>query len=194
MNKHQPTASTPPSTTGNQHPLTKTKNGGFGERKRRNKATAKWCYTTGSGIGVESRSHERSVRLKAVHSWCVRLTLHLLCSRGLAPLDHLGEGLAHRQPLITAKVASRREHPTKREGHATHRIHSYAALDTMIQSATKQNFHVPSLCFDRSSILPVFKRPAACVNPSRQSFAQPVYVLLHAPPDLLCLALLDTAR
>ena len=37
------------------------------------------------------------------------------------------------------------EHPTKREGHATPRIHSYAALDTIIQSATKNNFHGPSL-------------------------------------------------
>ena len=41
------------------------------------------------------------------------------------------------------------------------------------------------------SILPVFKRLAAYFDPSRQSFAQPVYVLLQASPDLLCLALLD---
>ena len=42
------------------------------------------------------------------------------------------------------------------------------------------------------SILPVFKRFAACFDPSRQSFAQPLYILLQVPPDLLCLALLDT--
>ena len=145
-------------------------------------------------MGVESRSHARSVRLEAVHLWCGRLTPHLLRPRGLASFDHLGDGLAHRQPLITAKGASRGEHPTKMEGYAINRIHSYAALDTIIQSATKHNFHVPSLCSDSIKHLTVFKRQAACVNPSRQSFAQPVYVLLQAPPDLLFFVLLDTTR
>ena len=82
----------------------------------------------------------------------------------------------------------------QKEGHATPRIHSYAALETMIQSATKHNImsspHAPT----RLSILPVLKRLAACIDLSRQSFAQPVYVLLQAPPDLLCLVLLDTTR
>ena len=66
-----------------------------------------------SCMGVESRSHESSVRLEAVHPWCGQLALHLLRPRGLASLDYWGDGLAHRQPLITAKVASRGEHPTK---------------------------------------------------------------------------------
>ena len=101
-----------------------------------------------SCMEIESRSHETSVRLEAVHPWCGRLTPHLLRPRGLASLDHLGDGLAHRQPLIAAKVASRGKHPAKREEHATNRIHSYAAQDTMIQSAIKHNFYVLSLCSD----------------------------------------------
>ena len=147
-------------------------------------------------MGVVSRSHERSIPGTSESRTLVVWTTDtpFSSSKRARPSPSLGEELAHRQPLITAKMASRREHPTKRDGHANHRIHSYAALDTMIQSATRHNFHVPSLCSDRSSILPVFKRLATCVNPSHQSFAQPVYVLLQAPPDLLCLALLDTNR
>ena len=55
-------------------------------------------------------------------------------------------------------------------------------------------FMFPPYAPTQSSILPVFKRLAACVKPSRQSFALTVYVLLQAPLDLLCPALPDTAR
>ena len=99
-------------------------------------------------MGVESQSHEIYVRLepytRGVDDW--------------HPISFVQEG----SPLSTiwgndwrtaslslqARWLSEREHPTKREGHATRRIHSYAALDTMIQFATKHDFHVPSLCFD----------------------------------------------
>ena len=36
----------------------------------------------------------------------------------------------------------------KKKGHATYRKHLYAALDTMMQSVAKHNFHILSLCSD----------------------------------------------
>ena len=82
----------------------------------------------------------------------------------------------------------------QKEGHASPRIHSHAALETMIQSATQHNFMSSPYAPTRLSILPVLKRLAACIDLSRRSFAQPMYVLLQAPPDLLCLVLFDTTR
>ena len=72
------------------------------------------------------------------------------------------------------------------------RIHFYAAPDTIIQSTTKHNVRVPSYAPTRSSILPAFKRLAACFDPSCQSFALPVYVLLQAP--LICCVSLSSVH
>ena len=61
-------------------------------------------------------------------------------------------------------------------GHSVNsRLHYHAALDTY--SLHPNITFVSLLCPDWPSILPVFKKLATCDNPSRQPFAQPVYVL-----------------
>ena len=54
-----------------------------------------------------------------------------LLSKGVRPLDHLGEGLTHPSASNYSKGGfSTSGHPTKGRGMLTPRIHCYAALET----------------------------------------------------------------
>ena len=102
---------------------------------------------------------------ETVHLVCERPTPHIFRPRGFAPLDHLEDGLMHHRPLITAQGGFSNVSAVRGEGHAIPRIHSYAALKDHIQSTTKHSFHISFYAPTRSSILPVFKRLAACFDP-----------------------------
>ena len=101
--------------------------------------------------------------------------------RGFAPLDHLGEELTHPPASHYSKGDFPNVGILQGRGTLPPRIHFYAVLDAAIQSTPEHKFRVSSYAPTRSSILPVFKRLAACFDPSRQSLAPPVHVLYRHP-------------
>ena len=92
-----------------------------------------------------------------------------LSSKGVRPLDHLREGITHPSASNYSEGNfSNSSHP---------RIHCYAVLEKIYSRHPNITF-VLSYAPTRPSILPVFKRPAACFDPSRhQSLAPPAHVL-----------------
>ena len=108
-------------------------------------------------------------------------TLSLL-SKGVRPLDHWGEGLTHQYSFNYSKDGfSTSGHPSKGRGMPTPRIHCYAALDTTYSLQPNKIF--VSLFMPRlnQSILPVFKRLAACFDPSHQPLTPPAHALYRYP-------------
>ena len=105
-----------------------------------------------------------------------------LSSKGVHPLGHLGAGLTHTPGSNYSKGGfSTSGHPSKGRGMLTPRIHFYAALDTtysLYPNITFVSLFMPRL---DQSILPVFKRLAACFDPSRQSLAPLAHVLYRNP-------------
>ena len=99
-------------------------------------------------------------------------------SKGVRPLDHLGEGLTHPPASNYSKGGfSTNGHPSQGRGMLTPRIHCYAALDATY--SLHPNITFVSLLMPRldQSILPILKRLAACFDPSRQSLSLPAHVL-----------------
>ena len=114
-----------------------------------------------------------------------------LSSKWVRPLDHLGEELTHPPASNYSKGGfSTSGYPSRGRGMLTPRIHCYDALD--ITYNLHPNLTFVSLLMLRldQSILPVFKRLAACFDPSRQSLAPSAQILYRHP--LTQLALLDS--
>ena len=105
-----------------------------------------------------------------------------LSSKGVRPLDHLGEGLTYPPASNYSQGGfSTSGHSTKGRGNAKSQNTLPWCPRHNVQSTLKHNFRVPPYAPTRPSILPVFKRLAACFDLSRQSLAPVVHALYRHP-------------
>ena len=116
---------------------------------------------------------------------------HLCRPRGFVPLDHLGEGLIHAPSLsLQQRRLLERGHPSG-EGDATlqNTLLCCPRHDETVFHQTQ--LRVPPYSPTRSSILPVFKRLAACFVP-HVSHSLYLCIFFYRHPLICCVLLSST--